>query len=147
MIDFTVVVCSSMSGLLVAGFRYWTPFFYGLVELSSVPLAVLNCFKDHPVLVARYPAAYRTVRLAFAASFLYLRVVLFVPRQYWFLRDHALLFTSRPVRPYQIYMATVWLSAFFLLLLQTYWAGLILKGLFGRGSGSRAKKPCATKQS
>jgi TLC domain len=134
----TVVVCASMSGFLRCGFRYYTPFFYGLVELSSVPLAVMNAFKDHPVLLIEpYPHFYKNVRLAFAFTFLYIRVVLFVPRQYTFLRDHYLLWSSFPdrrrrpmTRPiYQAYMAVVWLSSFFLLLLQLYWAYLILKGL------------------
>jgi hypothetical protein len=138
----TVVVCASMSGFLTHGFRYWTPFFYGLVELSSVPLAVMNCCKDHAILVQRYPTFYGRVRLAFALSFLYIRVVLFVPRQYYFLRDHYLLFSSSPIRLYQAYMATVWTSSFFLLNLQLYWASLIVQGLLGL----RRNRPTNTKR-
>lgn len=142
---FTVIVCASMSGFLASGFRYWTPFFYGLVELSSVPLAVMNCFKDNAVLAKRYPGLYRNIRLIFAATFLYIRIVMFVPRQYMFLRDQFLLVSTRPIFAYQIFMGTVWLSAFFLLILQMYWASLILKGLF-RGS-PRAKTEAAKKKS
>ena len=146
---FTVIVCASMSGFLHAGFRYWTPFFYGLVELSSVPLAIMNAFKDHPTtLQQRYPYFYKCIRILFAATFLYIRIVMFVPRKYLFLRDQLLLWTSIRQRQdneeggaaypysssstillYQCFMATVWLSAFFLLVLQTYWATLIIKGV------------------
>jgi hypothetical protein len=140
----TVVVCASMSGFLTLGFRYWTPFFYGLVELSSVPLAVMNCCKDHAVLQQRYPTFYGRVRLAFAISFLYIRVVLFVPRQYYFLRDHYLLFSTSPIRLYQAYMATVWLSSFFLLNLQLYWASLIVQGLLGLRNRRTPKAKRAT---
>jgi TLC domain len=140
----TVVVCASMSGFLTLGFRYWTPFFYGLVELSSVPLAVMNCCKDHVVLQQRYPTFYGRVRLAFAISFLYIRVVLFVPRQYYFLRDHYLLFSTSPIRLYQAYMATVWLSSFFLLNLQLYWASLIVQGLLGLRNRRTPKAKRAT---
>jgi hypothetical protein len=143
----TVVMCASMSGFLTLGFRYWTPFFYGLVELSSVPLAIMNCCKDHAILVQRFPTFYVRVRLAFALSFLYIRVVLFVPRQYYFLRDHYLLFSTSPIRLYQAYMATVWLSSFFLLNLQLYWASLIVQGLLGlrQRRTSKAKRPTLKK--
>jgi len=36
-----VILVSFMSGFFIHGFRYWTPFFFGLIELSSVPLAVM----------------------------------------------------------------------------------------------------------
>jgi hypothetical protein len=147
---FTVIVCASMSGFLFAGFRYWTPFFYGLVELSSVPLAIMNAFKDHPATLQQsYPNVYKCVRIIFAATFLYIRIVMFVPRKYLFLRDQLLLWTSirqrysedsaapyLTVLLYQCFMASVWLSAFFLLVLQTYWATLIVKGV----ASSRRKK-------
>ena len=127
---FTVVVVSCMSGFLVNGFRFWTPFFYGLIELSSVPLAVMNTFKENPHLIGQYPSLYSTIRLVFAITFLYVRIVLFVPRKYMFLRDHMLLFTASDILPYKIFMSAVWISAFLLLLLQLFWATLIVKGLF-----------------
>jgi hypothetical protein len=43
----TVISVSAMSGFMRNGFRYWTPFFYGIIELSSIPLAVFNYFKDN----------------------------------------------------------------------------------------------------
>lgn len=133
-----VIVCASMSGFLNVGFRYWTPFFYGLVELSSVPLAVMNGFKDNPhTLIRRYPAVYKHVRHCFAMFFLTIRILLFVPRQVMFLRDHFLFFTTAPFGLYyQTFMAAVWGSAAFLLALQLYWAVLIVKGLFWTSSKS-----------
>lgn len=137
---FTVIVVSCMSGFLSSGFRYWTPFFYGLIELSSVPLAVMNCFKDNPILIKRYPTQYRYIRYLFAASFLYIRIVMFVPREYTFLRDQFLLFSTRSILLYQIFMGAVWLCAFILLLLQMFWASLILKGISaGKNNTSQAK--------
>lgn len=43
----TVICVSAMSGFLRNGFRYWTPFFYGVIEVSSIPLSVMNFFKDN----------------------------------------------------------------------------------------------------
>jgi len=125
-----VIWVSSMSGFLANGFRYWTPFFYGVIELSSVPLAVMNTFKDDPDLRVRYPTTYLAVRLTFAFMFLYIRIVMFTPRMVYFLRDHYLLFSARTDSPlYQAYMSIVWLSSAFLLALQWWWASLIVRGI------------------
>ena len=91
----TVIVCASMSCFLHYGFRYYTPFFYGIVEISSIALAIMNIFKDHPTtLQYYYPKTNTNIRYLFAALFLYIRIVLFLPRKYNFLRDHLLLWTS-----------------------------------------------------
>lgn len=129
---FTVIIVASMSGFLTNGFRYWTPFFYGVIELSSVPLAIMNAFKDNRSLIAKYPNTYSSVRLIFAALFLYIRIFMFVPRNIHFLRDHFILFSNyRDNLPYVIFMGSASLSSFLLLLLQLYWGSLILKGLLG----------------
>lgn len=126
---FTVIMVSSMSGFLDNGLRYWTPFFYGLIELSSVPLAVMNAFKENKRLIALYPVHYQRVRLLFAVSFLYLRVVMFLPRHYMYLRDQALLWMDSELFWYRVFMAACWISSVILLLLQLYWALIIVKGM------------------
>lgn len=136
---FTVVFCSSMSALFTNGFRYWTPFFYGVIEISSVPLAIMNSFKDNPHLIKRYPAMYHKVRMLFAASFLYIRMAMFVPREYQFLRDHFMLYSKSEVLSYKIFMATVTLCSLILLVLQLFWACLIVSGLTRRPVVSESK--------
>ena len=126
---FTVIMVSSMSGFLDNGLRYWTPFFYGLIELSSVPLAVMNAFKENKRLIALYPLHYQRVRLLFAVSFLYLRVVMFVPRHCMYLRDQALLWMDSELFWYRVFMAACWISSVILLFLQLYWAIIIVKGI------------------
>ena len=126
---FTVIMVSCMSGFLDNGLRYWTPFFYGLIELSSVPLAVMNAFKQNKHLIDLYPVHYQRVRVVFALAFLYLRVVMFVPRHYMYLRDQMMLWRDCPLFWYRVFMAACWISSVVLLLLQLYWASIILKGL------------------
>ena len=126
---FTVIMVSSMSGFLDNGLRYWTPFFYGLIELSSVPLAVMNAFKQNKHLIDLYPVHYQRVRVVFALAFLYLRVVMFVPRHYMYLRDQMMLWRDCPLFWYRVFMAACWISSVVLLLLQLYWASIIVKGL------------------
>jgi hypothetical protein len=136
-----------MSAFFANGFRYWTPFFYGLIELSSVPLAIMNMFKDRPEWIRSHPTLYTSVRLVFAGTFLTVRVGMFVPRKARYLRDHYLLWSSANGAdyphlglPYQLFMAGAWISSAFLLGLQLYWAALIVRGLaallLGKGGGA-----------
>jgi hypothetical protein len=69
-----VVLASTMSGFSYCGFRYFSVYFYGLMELSSIPLAVMNAFKDNPSWVNRYPFLFLLARAAFSFSFLYIRI-------------------------------------------------------------------------
>lgn len=126
---FTVIMVAAMSGFLQNGFRYWTPFFYGLIELSSVPLAVMNAFKENKHLIERYPVHYARVRAVFAFSFVYLRIVMFVPRHYMYLRDQMLLWTDSHLFWYKVFMAACWISSAVLLFLQLFWASIIVKGM------------------
>lgn len=133
-----VILVSFMCSFMTIGFRYWTPFFLGMVELSSVPLAVMNTFKDYPTLIQQYPIFYFYVRIIFALSFLAIRWIMFAPRKYVFLQQCAWAIQSSDSLPYMIYMSLVWLSAFFLWCLQLFWGILIVKGLanvfiFGKG--------------
>jgi hypothetical protein len=124
-----VILASCMCAFLTIGFRFWTPFFFGIVEVSSVPLALMNTFKDHPVLIEQYPTFYHYVRLAFAFSFLAVRWTMFAPRQYTFLQQSMWAIRSSESYPYILFMSLVWLSSFFLWCLQVFWGTLIVKGL------------------
>jgi hypothetical protein len=147
-----VLAVAFMSACFTNGFRYWTPFFYGLIELSSVPLAVMNMFKDRPDVIREHPRLYTAIRLLFCGTFLYVRVAMFVPRKFRYLRDHYTLWSSSAngfhyphLRlEYRLFMAMVWMSSVFLLGLQLYWAALIVRGLLslvmGKKSGSSRKK-------
>jgi hypothetical protein len=41
----TVIVVASMTLLMTNGFRYWIPYFFGIMEIISIPLAIMNTFK------------------------------------------------------------------------------------------------------
>jgi TLC domain len=141
-----VIMVATMSAFFSGGFRYWTPFFYGIIELSSVPLALMNMFKDRRDWIQRRPQWYTAIRLVFCATFLSVRVLWFVPRKVRYLRDHYLLWSSafrdatRPVW-YVVFMAGVWWSSVFLLGLQLHWGALIVRGLVKLVSpGNSSKK-------
>jgi TLC domain len=135
----TVIFVASMSAFLTNGFRFHTPFFYGLIELSSVPLAIMNAFKDNPHLIEAYPTQYTKIRWMFALSFLYIRIAMFVPRHYLYLRDQWLLFTASDIVWYKVFMTLCWISSVMLLLLQMFWASLIVKGLRANSNKKEGK--------
>jgi len=135
-----VILVSFMCSFMTIGFRYWTPFFLGMVEVSSVPLAMMNTFKDHQVLIHQYPTFYFYVRITFALSFLAIRWVMFAPRKYIFLQQCMWAIQASDSFTYQVYMTLVWLSAFFLWCLQVFWGTLIIKGLANTFLFSKGKK-------
>jgi hypothetical protein len=124
-----VLIVSYCSGCLSLGFNSFSPFMYGVLETSSVPLAIMNTFKDHPEYVQAYPKVYASIRVIFAVSFLIIRWVLFIPLILQFLRFYAMATIACPSTPIKLIRALSWMSSFFLLILQLYWGGLVVKGL------------------
>jgi TLC domain len=116
--------------IFYTGFRYYIPFFFGIFEASTIPLVIMNAFKDHPEWIKRYPDTYTRVRLAFAGLFLTIRLVLYIPIKITFLVDSAthLWFTHSNVNRYVYSIAYV--GAVFLFFLQLMWASKIIQGLW-----------------
>lgn len=136
-----LIMACFMSGFMTIGFRYWTPFFYGVVEISSVPLSITNLFKDNPKWIQKYPTQYFRTRLAFAITFLAVRWVMYAPRKYVFLRQCMWAIQSSDSVPYKTYMSVVWLCSVFLACLQLYWGTLIIKGLANAFLPKKTKQP------
>ena len=124
-----VVVSGFTSGFLSIGFRYYCPFFYGIMELSSLPLSVMNSFKDNPEWIEKYPKAYELSRAIFAISFLTIRNVMCASRWPWFLRDNAIVFYTKEMGLYKIFMFVQVSLAFFLAYLQLLWGSIIIRNI------------------
>jgi len=132
-----VLVVGCMSAFFTNGFRYFTPFFYGLIEMSSVPLAAMNAFKGNPALVRRFPSTYRAVRLIFALSFLTVRFVLWMPNIGRYLRVAAMVGATCRSAQCAVGCALSWWSAVGLTALQLLWTGKIVQGIVGALGGGR----------
>jgi hypothetical protein len=124
-----VVISSSTCGFLSIGFRYYTPFFFGIMELSSIPLSIMNSFKDHEDWAKKYPAAFEASRIVFAVSYLAIRIVLCAWRWPPFLRDSFILMYTKEFGVCKMYMLIQWCFAAFLQFLQIFWARIILKNV------------------
>jgi hypothetical protein len=125
----SVVISASTTGFFSLGFRYYTPFFFGVMELSSLPLSLMNVFKDNPSLRKKYPTANVLSRFIFAISFLVIRVYLCLWKWPVYLRDSFLVFWTREISLYKAYLFVQFAMASFLTFLQLYWGLLIAKGL------------------
>ncbi len=137
---FAVVISTSLSGFMTVGFRYYTPFFYGIMELSSLPLSLMNAFKDNPEWIKKYPAAYDATRLSFAVCFFTIRVILCASRWPPFLWNNFIFMYTRKLGWYKLYLIVQWSLAAFLAYLQLFWASLIAKGIFKTVTNKKAEE-------
>jgi hypothetical protein len=127
-----VVLVVLASSCFTTGFNYFGPFLFGMLELSSVPLAIIVLFKEHPEYIKKYPKKYSLARMVFALSFLYIRWYLYLPIKWVILRLVAFrAYVFYESGQYVIFgMATLtWLAAFFIVVLQVYWGILIINSV------------------
>jgi len=109
---------------------YYGPFFFGISEISSIPLAFMDLFKYSKELTATYPNANEAIRVSFAVLFLLLRCIYWpiVSVNFW---RNTLTYSAIP-----LWLEIVWY--FFnisLTLLQFYWGSLIIKGIIKKIKG------------
>lgn len=138
-----VVVVGCLSAFFWNGFRYVTPFFYGLIEISSVPLSIMNHFKAHPSLIKERPGLYTAVRLVFALVFLTVRVVMWLPNMFDWLRTCGILCYTCDDAPCYAGLGLSLMAGFGLTVLQLIWASKIVEGLakLVTGGGKKTKAP------
>ena len=123
-----VVVVVTASSIFTMGFRYYGPFLFGMLELSSVPLAILLIFKYNEGLIHQYPREYTLIRMVFMVSFLYIRWYLYLPLKIGMLRLVAFTVLTSDSPFYHVFGVVIWISMFFIASLQVYWGLIILKG-------------------
>ena len=125
------ISASCKVAFLINGFRYFAPLALGMTELSSVPLAIMNAFKNNKSWADAFPTAYILVRLVFSVAFLVIRVYMFVPQHLEYLKLAFLVpyLATEQALWYRLFMFTNWVGAFFLLSLQLYWGYLIVTGM------------------
>lgn len=119
------------SGFSNTGFRLHAPYLLGVIELSSIPLAFLNYFKDHIQWTKQhYQGVFNLTKVVFAVSFLVLRVVIGSRHMFEVTKNAFLLVWTADRLSWRVF----WCSGYFmfalcLIFLQYFWAMLIVKGL------------------
>ena len=140
-IHHVAVICvGSVTAFISCGFRYFTPFFYGMIEISSVPLSVMNFFKNNPEWIKEYPGVFSKVRLLFGITFLLVRVVLWHPIYWNFFFLCSYLLYSSDIISTQIILSLFILASLVLTFLQYFWASKIIVALIKGGSKKKEEK-------
>lgn len=111
---------------------YYTAFFFGVTEVSSVPLAVVDFFRMHKSLAEKYSTVNEMVRVAFAVLFLLIRCIYwpFVCVDFWI---NSLNSGAPELLLVIWYIANIGMTC-----LQYYWGALVVKGIIRKLKGHTA---------
>jgi flagellar basal body-associated protein FliL len=123
-----VICVASTSTFLTCGFRYFIPFFYGVIEISSVPLSIMNAFRNRVDWMEMYPSLYGRIRLLFGITFLIVRVLLWTPF-YWEFIVLAVMLWRGSVGSTKVILGVFIVASIVLTLLQYFWAGKIVSAM------------------
>ncbi len=116
--------------------QYYALFYFGVGELTTIPLNVVDAFKNIPELSMRYPAIASAARYSFAASYFIIRIL------YWPVVSYELFFGCKDLLQNGTAHSNFVVGFFvfansFLTGLQFYWGYLIIKGLQKKSSSSK----------
>jgi len=112
---------------------YYAVFFFGLIEVSSIPLAAVDLFRANKGLSQAIPNGPVTARATFAAMFVVVRGCYWPFVMFGFIRD--LLAEDVKLFAFVLYGFT----AAALTLLQYFWLYLIIRGVMKQFSGGQAE--------
>jgi ABC-type cobalamin transport system permease subunit len=103
-----------------------------MFEISSVPLSIVNYFRDHKEWSEKHAKLIvGCARVTFAVLFLTIRIFMGTPHGYLCIRGAYFAMTA-DVEMYWLlrgWIGLVWVGQLMLLALQMHWAWLIVKGL------------------
>lgn len=135
------ICVSVVSGISTTGLRYYAVFFLGVIEISSVPLALMNFCKSNKELANEYfPRTKELIRPIFAAMFLTTRVLMWTPNILSVVRTVGMLLWTSTSFQTSFALVMLVISAAYLTMLQYYWGYLITKGLIDMFFKSMDKK-------
>lgn len=112
---------------------YYGVFFFGVSEVSSIPLGFVDMFRGNKQLAEAYPKVCDNVRTLFAVSFLILRIA------YWpfVMYDFSINFFPRLGEMYWAPAFAFGATAVLLTVLQWFWGFLIIKGIIKLVQGQK----------
>jgi len=133
----------SVLGMTYSYAYYYSPFFMGIIELSSVPLVTVDFFKDFKQLRPKYPLINEVGRTAFAILFVFFRILYWpiVTLQFWQDSMHELsdIAAGDSAIPLGCVL-TFLVSNLLLTAMQAYWGSLVVKALAQKLLGDESHK-------
>ena len=142
----TATMLTALSAATAGGpfFGFYAAFFFGFVEVSSVPLAFVDLFRQIPALAKQFSMCNELVRTSFAVSFLIIRVGCFpwlMLTRWW--PDLLAAYNADDIRCPQAAYCWMFFSSAFLTFLQLFWGfkiiRVITKGNMGGKDASAAQ--------
>ena len=125
--------------------QYYALFYFGVAELSSIPLSLMDMLKHLPDLAAKYPAAQNAAKGSFAVAFFIIRIFWWPFVSYELFLGCVDLFRTQ--KAHSSFVAGFFLFAnMFLTFLQFYWGFLIGRKVFSGGGRNQGKKRDAMKK-
>mmetsp|Transcript_2898 Transcript_2898/g.5430 ORF Transcript_2898/g.5430 Transcript_2898/m.5430 type:complete len:305 (+) Transcript_2898:320-1234(+) len=127
-----VLVICTLTATSHFGFRLHAPFLLGIFEISSVPLSIMNYLKDHKEWSEKHAKGIvQVTRVIFAILFLLVRILLGTPHAVHCIRGSYVAMTGEGDMEWYLrgWIGLVWGGEIMLLVLQMYWAWLIVKGI------------------
>lgn len=121
-------------------YHYWAPCFMGMSELSSIPLAVMDFFKQYKQVASQMPITNELCRVMFALLFLPIRGVYWPYSSIFFWKVSLAALESGSAVANQL----PWVIGIFCVCnvlmtgLQWYWASLIVMGIVAKATGGEA---------
>lgn len=122
-------------------FQYQGPAFMGMAEISSLPLAIVDLFKQFPELRKHFPMTNELARNLFAVSFLVLRGAYWPLCSYRFCMITAAVLSSGAPIAFPMWAVYIFVGGNVLMtFLQWYWASIILKAIYFLAIGDERHK-------
>jgi len=123
---------------------YYASFFFGAVEISSVPLVFVDLFRAFPELTERSSALHtcnEMMRSIFAVSFVILRVLYWPCVTYTMLYDMRVAASLSDLRGFHVQIGYLLFCAVALTLLQQYWGFKVIRAVIKMIIGDRSERP------
>eukprot|EP00045_Choanoeca_perplexa_P007939 m.72834 g.72834 ORF g.72834 m.72834 type:complete len:267 (+) comp14285_c0_seq2:872-1672(+) len=129
-------------------------FFFGLIEVTNIPLTIIDIFKHYPDLIKQYPNTYTAIRNFFAISFILFRLIMWpiVSFEFWTATLTALSSgqIAKATRFGQPWLETTAAVTFLvanagLTFLQCLWGKTIINGIYKQFFGRKTDKQTKTK--
>ena len=125
--------------------QYYALFYFGVAEVSSIPLTLLDIFKFLPDVARKYPALQNSVKATFAVTFFIVRIFVWPFVSYELFFGCVDLFQKGTA--HSNFVVGFFLFAnMFLTFLQFYWGVLISRKALGGGK-SKSKRSQSDKKS
>ena len=122
-------------GYCFRAYLYFGAFFFGVSEVSSVPLAFVDLFKQFPALRKAYPAANEAARMTFGVAFLAIRGLYWPFVSFFFWKSSLAALAADAYEPRAV-IYTFFAANVVLTLMQWYWASLIVAAMVKKAKGA-----------